>query len=148
MTILKMILSIEDRVDMMKYGQTLRGKFVKRINRFVAIVSIDGQEENVHVKNTGRLKELLIPGAEVILEVSDNPNRKTKYSLIAARKQDRWVNIDSQVPNAVVYDALLHGKIKEFPKLDVVQREVTYGGSRFDLFVEEKAQKDLLKSKE
>lgn len=120
----------------MKYSHVVQGIFIRRINRFIAEVIVDGQEEKVHVKNTGRLKELLVEGAEIALELSQNPNRKTKYSLIAVKKGAGWVNIDSQAPNTVVYDAIREGKFEEFQLVTNVKREVTFGGSRFDLFIE------------
>lgn len=120
----------------MKYNQILEGTFSKRVNRFIAEVHINGQVERVHVKNTGRLKELFIEGARVILEDSNNPNRKTKYSLIAVEKEGRWVNIDSQAPNKVAYEAVQLHQIKEIPENVQVKREVTFGNSRFDLYFE------------
>lgn len=86
--------------------------FYKRPNRFIAQVTIDGKEETVHVKNTGRCKELLIPNAKVILEdCSHNLNRKTKYSLIAVWKDNMFVNIDSRAPNKVVFEGISDGMI-------------------------------------
>src|SRR5690554_6328440 len=95
----------------MKYKIIKEGIFIKRPNRFIAHVLVDGREEIVHVKNTGRCKEILTEGAKVILEVSENPNRKTAYSLIAAYKGDMLINIDSQVPNQVVYEAIKQNRI-------------------------------------
>ena len=87
----------------MKYTSVTEGEFVCRNNRFTAEVLIGGVQETVHVKNTGRMKELLFPGARVTLTYSDNPNRKTKYDLISVYKASLgWVNIDSQAPNKVV----------------------------------------------
>ena len=84
----------------MKYNTIISGQFVSRPNRFIAQVQVDGAMQTVHVKNTGRCKELLLPGADVRLEVCDNPNRKTKYDLVAVYKPSLgWVNIDSQAPN-------------------------------------------------
>jgi sugar fermentation stimulation protein A len=120
----------------MEYKNTRQGIFLKRPNRFIAIVIIDGEEETVHVKNTGRCKELLIPGAKVILEKSDNPNRKTKYSLIAVYKGDMLINMDSQVPNVVVAEALSEGRISEIGEVSFIKREVTYSQSRFDIYYE------------
>ena len=92
----------------MKYNKILKGCFISRPNRFIARVNINGQEETVHVKNTGRCKELLIPGVTVILEVPENPTRKTKYDLIAVYKEGiGLVNIDSQAPNKVAYEWLI-----------------------------------------
>ena len=91
----------------MKYGTILDGTFLSRPNRFIAKVLLEGKEEAVHVKNTGRCKELLLPGADIRLEVSNNPARKTKYDLVAVRKEGLgWVNIDSQAPNKVVKEML------------------------------------------
>lgn len=101
----------------------VRGIFYQRLNRFVAEVYIDGQKEKVHVKNTGRLKELLIQNVEVLLEESNDPNRKTKYSLIAVKKGERWVNIDSQAPNTVAYEAILDGKIAEIGTVQKLKKK-------------------------
>lgn len=125
----------------------ISGRFIRRVNRFIAEVLIDGKEEKVHIKNTGRLRELLRPDATVLLEVSDNPNRKTKYSLISVEKEGRLVNIDSQVPNTVVYEALQAGKIPQFPKFHTLKREVTYGNSRFDLYFETEHKKGFIEVK-
>ena len=87
----------------MKYREIADGIFVDRPNRFIAHVEVNGAVETVHVKNTGRCKELLLPGTAVRLEVSDNPKRKTKYDLVAVHKQGLgWINMDSQAPNKVV----------------------------------------------
>ena len=87
----------------MKYRNIIHGKFASRPNRFIAKVWVEGKLETVHVKNTGRCKELLLPDSDVILEVSDNSDRKTKYDLIGVYKEKLgWVNIDSQAPNKVV----------------------------------------------
>ena len=82
-----------------QYGKTVRGTFLSRPNRFIADVEVDGKVETVHVKNTGRCREILIPGTTVVLEDSGNPSRKTRYDLIAAYKGDNLINIDSQSPN-------------------------------------------------
>ena len=120
----------------MKYNHIIQGIFIKRINRFVAHVWIDGIEEVVHVKNTGRCRELFITGATVILERSQNPERKTRFSVIGIYKGERLINIDSQVPNHVVFEALQIGRIAEIVDIDMVKKEVTYGKSRFDLYFE------------
>ena len=86
----------------MKYKNIVKGKFLERPNRFISYCEIDNNIEKVHVKNTGKCKELLIPNCVVYLEESDNPNRKTKYSIISVQKNDRLINMDSQVPNKVV----------------------------------------------
>lgn len=110
----------------------IRSKFICRPNRFQAYVNIDGIETMVHVPNTGRCKEILIPGCTVILREEDNPNRKTKYDLIAAYKKDKLINIDSQIPNKVVEEALKDKKVKMFHKYSKIEREKTFGNSRFD----------------
>lgn len=120
----------------MKYNNIYEGIFLERPNRFIANVLIDGRKEKVHVKNTGRCKEILIKGTKVYLEKSNNPNRKTKYSLISAYKEDQLINIDSQVPNKVVFDAIKSNRIKELENIKVLKREVTFGNSRFDLYFE------------
>ncbi len=85
----------------MYYERIKEGRFISRPNRFIAHIEIEGREEICHVKNTGRCKELLLPGARVFVQESDNPNRKTKFDLIGVYKGDLLVNIDSQIPNKV-----------------------------------------------
>lgn len=131
----------------MKYGEIVHGKFINRLNRFIAEVFVHGIKEKVHIKNTGRLKELLRPGSEVLLELSGNPQRKTNYSLIAVKKGDGWVNIDSQAPNTVAFEALRNGKLTEFGSVERIKREVTYGASRFDLFFEKDAERGFIEVK-
>ena len=115
----------------MKYENITKAVFLKRPNRFIAEVEIDGVKEIVHVKNTGRCKELLIPGCEVWLTAPDSPNRKTKYDLVAVRKSSGVLfNIDSQAPNKVVKEWLLK---KDYTK---VIPEYTYGDSRIDFYME------------
>ena len=93
----------------MKYERIKVGTFVERPNRFIAYVNIAGRKETVHVKNTGRCRELLIPGATVYVQESDNPNRKTKWDLIGVKKGNRMINMDSQITNAVVKElSLIH----------------------------------------
>lgn len=134
----------------MKYSNIKEAIFLRRPNRFIAFCEIDGKEEKVHVKNTGRCKELLIPGVKVYLEHSDNPNRKTAYSLIAVRKGDRLINMDSQIPNKVVYEALGSGSLL-LPGLEGrdirVQPEKTYKNSRFDAYVETEKDKAFIEVK-
>ena len=126
----------------MNYSKTVRGVFIERPNRFTAKVNIEGRTETVHVKNTGRCKELLIPGTEVILEESDNPSRKTLYDLIAVYKEGLGVvNIDSQAPNKAVYEWL---KTKDY---DLIRPEYTYGNSRFDFYMEKGSQRYLMEVK-
>lgn len=123
----------------MKYSKVVEGEFLLRPNRFIAKVLVNGVEETVHVKNTGRCKELLIEGARVFLFESDNPNRKTKYDLIAVEKvTDNGVlliNMDSQIPNDVVGEWLAKGEL--FSERAIIKREFTYNKSRFDFYVED-----------
>lgn len=118
----------------MKYDNMVEGTFIKRINRFIAEVKVNGSIEKVHVKNTGRCKELFIEGQKIYLQSSDNPNRKTKYSLISIYKGDMLVNVDSQVPNAVIFNAVKNKAIKGLEDVSFLKREYTYGNSRFDLY--------------
>ena len=111
----------------MTYARTKTGIFKARPNRFIAVVEVDGTDTVCHVKNTGRCKELLVPGCTVVLEAADNPARKTPYDVIAVYKGDRLINMDSQAPNKVAEEYLRH----RFPEA-VIRREVTYGDSRFD----------------
>lgn len=132
----------------MKYEKVLEGIFINRPNRFIANVLIDGKVETVHVRNTGRCKEILLEGAKVILEdCSHIPNRKTKYSLIGVWKKDMLINIDSQVPNAVIYKALLDKEIRGFEEISHVKKEVVYGNSRFDIYFESKEEKGFIEIK-
>ena len=134
----------------MKYNNIVEAKFLERPNRFISYCEIDNNIEKVHVKNTGKCKELLIPNCTVFLEESDNPNRKTKYSLIAVQKGDRLINMDSQVPNKVVYEALLNDKII-LPGLDEkitkIKPETTYENSRFDIYLETENKKAFIEVK-
>ena len=115
----------------MVYQNIVAGRFVDRPNRFVAHVEINGVVETVHVKNTGRCRELLLPGVKVILEIADNPQRKTKYDLIAVYKQGfGLINMDSQAPNKVVAEWLAG------QGYDVVKPEYKYGSSRIDFYME------------
>ena len=118
----------------MKYPNVCSARFVSRPNRFVANVTIDGRPETVHVKNTGRCRELLIPGAEVWLTKSGNPGRKTAYDLIAVQKGGRLINMDAQAPNAVFGEWARTGGF--VPGLTVLKPEQTHGDSRFDFYWE------------
>ena len=121
----------------MKYSNLEKGIFIKRPNRFIAHVLLKGKEEIVHVKNTGRCREILQEGTSVILEKAQNPRRRTKYSLIAAYKGELLINIDSQVPNQVVFNSLKEGILPGFNYPLEVKKEVTYRNSRFDLYFKE-----------
>lgn len=129
----------------MKYKNTEAAIFIDRPNRFIAHVTLNGQTETVHVKNTGRCKELLVPGAEVILERSSNPARKTKYDIICVNKAGRLINMDSQVPNKAAAEWLRKGAF--FPEEVQVYTERTYGNSRFDIYVESSRRKAFIEVK-
>ena len=119
---------------MIRYEKMKQGVFLARPNRFVAHVRIGGREEICHVKNTGRCRELLLPGAEVWCQHHDDPGRKTAWSLITVRKGERLVNLDSQVPNKLALDYVKQGGLGFAPQM--VKPEQTYGNSRFDLYYE------------
>ena len=131
----------------MKYKNVCLARFIERRNRFVAMVEIDGREEIVHVKNTGRLQELLVPGRTVALAPAANMERKTRYDLIAAEKPGLgWVNIDSQVCNAVVAE-WLKKRPAPFARLTRVRPEYRYENSRFDFYLEQGERRGLMEVK-
>lgn len=113
----------------MIYDNIKKAEFIDRPNRFIANVFLNGKKTVCHVKNTGRCKELLIPGSTVFLDESQNPERKTKYDLISVYKGDMLINIDSQAPNKVFGEWISH-------KVDFVKPECTHGDSRFDFYLE------------
>ena len=113
----------------MTYSNMTPGTFLSRPNRFIAHVEIDGQVEVVHVKNTGRCRELLPSGAKVWCQKSDNPNRKTKYDLITVQKGNRLINMDSQAPNLAARAWLASGGLG---RIENLRSETTHGDSRFD----------------
>ena len=117
----------------MNYQNMTPGIFLRRPNRFIAHVEINGREEIVHVKNTGRCRELLSEGTKVWCEKSDNPNRKTKFDIICVQKGERLINIDSQAPNVAVGEWLRGGG---FGEVSNVRGEVMHGKSRFDFAFE------------
>lgn len=118
----------------MKYKNIKEGIFISRPNRFIAYVNIDGKEEICHVKNTGRCKELLIPGVTVYLEESDNKDRKTKYDLVSVMKGDKLFNIDSSAPNKVFGEWAINSG--EFGCVTYFKPECRYKNSRFDFYME------------
>ena len=125
-----------------KYREIVEGIFIDRPNRFIAHVDIEGVVNTVHVKNTGRCKELLIPKTPVRLEVSDNPNRKTLYDLVAVYKKNfGWINMDSQAPNKVVKEWL------ETKDYDYIKPEYKYGDSRIDFYMRKGNQEYLMEVK-
>lgn len=123
----------------MKYNKVKKGIFIRREKRFTGYVELDGEIVTAHVKQTGRCAELLIPGVTVYLETATNPNRKTKYTLISVIKPNgRLVNIDSQIPNKMVHEALDKGlELPGFKSPYKITPESTYGGSRFDFKLEQ-----------
>ena len=125
----------------MKYECIVEAKFISRPNRFIAHVEVHGEEIKVHVKNTGRCKELLIPGRTVYLEKASNPDRKTPFDLVAVETPIGIVNIDSQAPNAVVKEWLMK------QDYDLVVPEYKYGNSRIDFYMEKGEDKYLLEVK-
>lgn len=126
----------------MKYLKICQAKFIDRPNRFIAHVELNGNVETVHVKNTGRCKELLIKGVTVILEESDNTSRKTKYDLIAVYKENfGLINIDSQAPNKVAKEWL------ESKDYSYIKPEYTYSNSRIDFYMEKDDKKYLMEVK-
>lgn len=133
----------------MRYSNIVKGTFINRPNRFIANVDIDGKTHTVHVKNTGRCKELLIPDATVYLEKSSNPDRKTKFDLVAVeKKRDKdtlLINMDSQAVNDVAEEWLKGGNL--FSKDAKIRREVTYNKSRFDFYIEDGCDKIFLEVK-
>ena len=126
----------------MKYDRVIQGTFIDRPNRFIANVRIRGESDvpvsdhivRAQVKNTGRCRELLVPGAEVYLSVPDNRSRSTAYDLIAVRKGNRLINMDSQIPNDVAAEGLAH--VPFFSDVTSIRREFAYGDSRIDIMAE------------
>lgn len=134
----------------MKYKNVVAGIFKNRPNRFVAEVEIDGKTQMVHVKNTGRCKEILTEGTTVYLASSDNKNRKTEFDLIAAVKKREnlpsiLINLDSQIPNCATEEYLKKGEL--FSPFATIKREVRYGKSRFDFYIEDGERKIFLEVK-
>ena len=127
----------------MIYRNCTPATFITRLNRFEADVAVDGRRETVHVKNTGRCRELLLPGCDVMLARADNPARKTRYDLISVNRQGAgWINIDSQAPNRVAAEYL-----KSLHRFDEIIPEVTYGKSRIDFLLKLGERRILLEIK-
>lgn len=126
----------------MRYENVIKCSFIDRPNRFVARVNIGGERQTVHVKNTGRCRELLIPGAECWLSPSDNPARKTRFDLVTVRRADGLlVNIDSQAPNKVAREWLSRRGFS------LIRPEYAFGGSRIDFYMERESEKYLMEVK-
>ncbi len=118
----------------MKYSNIKKAKFLSRPNRFIAHIEVDGKTEIAHVKNTGRCKELLIPGATIFVEENNSQHRKTKFSLISVYKGNRLINMDSQAPNKIFYEWVQAGNF--LSDVTLIKPEVTYKSSRFDFYIE------------
>ena len=134
----------------MKYTKVLIATFIDRPNRFIANVLLEGDSDptTVHVKNTGRCKELLIPGTKVVLSDSMNPNRKTRYDLIGVYKEGTgYINMDSQAPNEVVKEWLTTGNNPIFKNITYIKPEYTFMDSRIDFYIEENDSKTLMEVK-
>ena len=138
----------------MTYQDIHAARFLARPNRFIARVELDGREETVHVKNTGRCKELLLPGCTVYLEGSTNPQRKTKYDLVAVEKRREdgpplLINMDAQAPNKVFAEWMAAGLGTDFglPKPDLLRPETTWGNSRFDFYWKQSERKGFVEVK-
>lgn len=135
----------------MRYPNLTEGIFLSRPNRFIAKVLVDGREETVHVKNTGRCKELLVPGCRVFLERSDNPARKTAYDLVTVEKAAygdqpaRLINMDSQAPNRLFEEWARAGHF--LPELSLLRPETKWGNSRFDFYWEKGERKGFVEIK-
>ncbi len=129
----------------MKYERVVKGKFIERPNRFIAYIEINGNVEVCHVKNTGRCKELLIPGAEVYVQKSNNPARKTKFDLITVKKSDKYINIDSQAPNKIFCEWARNSGF--FKDIKLLKPECKYKSSRFDCYIEYENKKAFVEVK-
>ena len=128
-------------------NQIVPGIFIKRINRFIAEVEIDGKTETVHVRNTGRCKEIFITGAKIFLEKASGVKRKTNYSLVAVYKGDRLINVDSQIVNYVFEEGVKNNKVDFLNNPDVFLREKVYNKSRFDFYYEKGLKKGFIEIK-
>lgn len=129
----------------MRYDKMTEGRFLARPNRFVAHVEVQGRVEICHVKNTGRCRELLIPGARVLVQRCDYPGRKTLYDLISVWKGDRLINMDSQAPNQVFREWAREGGY--FGELTLIKAEQRFGNSRFDYYLETSGRKIFVEVK-
>ena len=131
---------------MAEYEEMVPGIFLNRPNRFIAYVKIAGEEKICHVKNTGRCRELLVPGTTVWCQHHpSSANRKTEYSLIAVKKGERLINMDSQIPNQVALEWLQAGGLGAVPQ--IIRREVKFDNSRFDLYFEMAGKKAFMEVK-
>ena len=141
----KLIVPQEVGGDGVRYSNIVPGRFIDRPNRFIAHVELDGQVQTVHVKNTGRCRELLVPGATVYVQHSDAPNRKTAWDLIAVEKGERLINMDAQAPNKVFGEWAQAGNF--LPNLTLLKPETTYKTSRFDFYAEAHGRRHFIEVK-
>jgi len=118
----------------MEYKDVRPARFLSRPNRFIAHIEMDGRTELCHVKNTGRCRELLLPGTEIWVQAASNPNRKTKFDLITVKKGARLINIDSQVPNRIFQEWITSSNY--FPRVKSVKPESSFRSSRFDFYIQ------------
>ncbi len=118
----------------MKYENIKKAKFLSRPNRFIANIELEGEIHTAHVKNTGRCRELLVPGAEIYVREFDSDTRKTKFDVITVKKGERLINMDSQVPNHVFREWVESGKFTD--GVTLIRPETFYGDSRFDFYIE------------
>lgn len=123
----------------MKYENMVEAAFLRRPNRFIAYIELDGQEQICHVKNTGRCRELLTPGARIIVQRAANPARKTPYDLISVWKGEKLINMDAAAPNAVFAEFLAQGGLGFVPEF--IKPECVHGNSRFDFYFEHNGRK-------
>jgi sugar fermentation stimulation protein A len=117
------------------FQPTEPGVFVERLNRFVALVECDGNRFQAHIATSGRLWELLVPGARLLLEKSQNPKRRTPFSMRAVWHNSVWVSIDAQIPNRLIGKVLRSGELSPFAECHYVRSEPAYGGGRFDFLL-------------
>lgn len=125
---------MSEREPKMKYENIKKAKFLSRPNRFVANIELEGEIHTAHVKNTGRCRELLVPGAEIYVQEFDSDTRKTKFDVITVKKGERLINMDSQVPNHVFREWVDNGKFTD--GVTLIRPETFYGDSRFDFYIE------------
>ena len=114
----------------------IEGVFVERVNRFLAVVNVDGQEVGVHVANSGRMKELFIPGCRVLVRPVPGERRKTKFDLALVDTGLAWASADARMPNALIAEGVANGHLRQFAGYSDMRREVTFGDSRLDLMLE------------
>lgn len=129
----------------MTYDSIFSARFISRPNRFIANIEINGSTQVCHVKNTGRCRELLLPGTQIYVQASNNPSRRTRYDLIAVRKGDRLINIDSQAPNRAFAEWAENGNFNA--SLTLLRPEVRHGASRFDFYAETASSKMFIEIK-